>query len=221
MTPSSIAKRRSTDARGALRTGALLLALLPAAATLASCGFDYPTDRVNTIAAGVNERATSVDALGIRILATGQGEGRLIGSLANNNADSASLQQVSSPEGKVEAPGFTPVEVGAGALVNLADQPAISLSGDFTAGQVVPLDLRFSTGESARLRVPVVKPCYQYTKVPSASAPTDAASAEAPDTEGEALDEAAGESTDEAHAESTEDASFNCSDQAPAPEGEH
>lgn len=219
MTPSSTAKRRSTDARGTLRTGALLLALLPAAATLASCGFDYPTDRVNTIAAGVNERATSVDALGIRILATAQGEGRLIGSLANNNAGSASLQEVSSPEGKVTAPGFTPVEVDGGALVNLADLPSISLSGDFTAGQVVPLDLSFSTGESARLRVPVVKPCYQYTQVPSETAPSEAASDDA--AEGEALDEAVEDSTDGAHAEEDGDATYHCSDQAPAPEGEH
>ena len=34
---------------------ALLLAL-PLAGALTSCGFDYPTDRVNQIAAGANDR---------------------------------------------------------------------------------------------------------------------------------------------------------------------
>ena len=35
---------------------ALVAVLLPLAAALTSCGFDYPTDRVNTIAAGANNR---------------------------------------------------------------------------------------------------------------------------------------------------------------------
>ena len=35
---------------------ALVAVLLPLAAALTSCGFDYPTDRVNTIAAGTNNR---------------------------------------------------------------------------------------------------------------------------------------------------------------------
>ena len=59
---------RPTAIRHHLRASALLLALVPAAATLTSCGFDYPTDRVNTIAGGTNNRDHSVDALGIRVI---------------------------------------------------------------------------------------------------------------------------------------------------------
>ena len=40
---------------------ALVAVLLPCRPALTSCGFDYPTDRVNTIAAGVNNHDAKVD----------------------------------------------------------------------------------------------------------------------------------------------------------------
>lgn len=211
MIPSSITKRRSASARSTLRTGALLLALVPMAATLSSCGFDYPTDRVNTIAAGTSARGTSVEALGMRILASSDGHGRLIGSIANNNDDTASLSQIGSPGGNVTAPGFSPIEVEGGGLVNLSDLPAIKLAGEFAAGEVVPVDLTFSTGESTQLRIPVVKRCYQYTQLPSVAAPSD----------GEAAEKAPDDAASEGEGEAGGDATYNCSDQAPVPEGAH
>ena len=130
---------RPTAIRHHLRTSALLLALVPAAATLTSCGFDYPTDRVNTIGSGDNNRDNSVDALGIRVLATAKGEGRLIGALSNDLEERATLDSVESPEGQIEVADFEPVAVEGGAGVNLTAEAPISLTGDFTAGDVVPL----------------------------------------------------------------------------------
>ena len=206
----------------------LLLALVPAAATLSSCGFDYPTDRVNTIAAGTNNRDHSVDALGIRVLATAQGEGRLIGALSNNYDDDASLDTVTSPDGVATAAEFEPVEVAGRGTVNLANLAPINLTGDFTAGDVIALDLTFSTGETASLDVPVVKNCFQYTQVPTPEAAEGESSeaAEGEHTEavvGEAADAAAEEEghAAEGHEEEGGDATFNCADQAPAPEGAH
>ena len=200
----------------------LLLALVPAAATLSSCGFDYPTDRVNTIAAGANNRDHSVDALGIRVLATAKGEGRLIGALSNNYDDDASLESVSSPDGTAQAADFKAIEVAGRGTVNLADADPIDLTGDFTAGDVITLDLTFSTGETASLDVPVVKNCFQYTQVPT----PEAAGSEA--TEGEAAEAGAEEEAQadesheaEGHEEESGDATFNCADVAPAPEGAH
>ncbi|MCX6399553.1 MAG: hypothetical protein NTX33_06465 [Propionibacteriales bacterium] len=182
----------------------LLLALVPAAMTLSSCGFDYPTDRVNTIAAGENNRDHSVDALGIRVLATATGKGRLIGALSNNLKDDAALDAVTAPDGEATAT-FEPVQVPARESVNLAADVVIPLTGSFTAGDVITLELAFSTGEVASLNVPVVKPCFQYTQIPAEAA--DAAADE--------------EHAGEAHAEETGDARFNCADDAPEPEGEH
>ncbi|MBM0126013.1 hypothetical protein [Pimelobacter simplex] len=203
----------------------LLLAVVPATA-LSACGFDYPTDRVNTIAAGVNDRTGDVDALGIRVLATAKGEGRLIGALSNNLREDASLDAVSSTAG-VTTGDFEPIEVAGRGTVNLATSAVVPLSGNFTAGDVIPLDLTFSDGTTLSLDVPVVKPCFQYTQVP-----TDLAS-ESPSekgTDGEAADAAAEEEGDEAHADETHadehaeeggDATFTCADEIPAPEGAH
>ena len=205
----------------------LLLALVPAAATLSSCGFDYPTDRVNTIAAGANNRDHSVDALGIRVLATAQGEGRLIGALSNNDDDDASLDTVTSPDGVATAAEFEPVEVVGRGTVNLANLAPIDLTGEFTAGDVITLDLTFSTGDTASLDVPVVKNCFQYTQVPTPEA-AGSEDTEPEGTEGEAAEAGAEEEAQadeghgaEGHEEEGGDATFNCADVAPVPEGAH
>jgi len=200
----------------------LLLAVVPATA-LSACGFDYPTDRVNTIAGGVNDRTGDVDALGIRVLATQKGEGRLIGALSNNVRKDISLDAVSSTEG-VSSGDFEPVEVAGRGTVNLATSAVVPLSGNFTAGDVIPLDLTFSDGSTLSLDVPVVKPCFQYTQVPT-DLPSETASAKATGsaaTDGAAADAAAkDEESDSAHAEETGDATFSCADEAPEPESAH
>jgi hypothetical protein len=65
---------------------------------------------------------------------------------------------VSGDEGtSIEAAEFDPIEIPAGGLVNLAEPPAdIVLTGDFTAGDVVPLAIDFGNGERIMLNVPVV-----------------------------------------------------------------
>lgn len=181
----------------------LFLVLVPSAAALSSCGFDYPTDRVNTIAAGANGRDASVDALGIRVLASAQGEGRLIGSLANNLDEDASLVSVSG-EG-LTAELEEPIEVTGREGVNLLDEPTITVTGDFTAGDVIDLTLSFDTDETVTLEVPVVKPCFQYADIPAA--------------EGESAADAEAEADEEAHSEEGGDATFTCADEAPVPEG--
>ncbi|TIC88442.1 hypothetical protein E8D34_05860 [Nocardioides sp. GY 10113] len=206
---------------------ALLLAALPA--TLSACGFDYPTDRVNQIAAGANDREASVDALGIRILSDAEGSGRLIGALANNdNTTAASLDSVTDPSGQVTAGSFAPIEVGGGAGVNLADEETtpIPLTGDLAAGDVVTLELGFSTGEAVTLNVPVVKPCFQYAELAGEAAPeaeaeegahseeTDAAHGDETATE----EEAAAEEASEGITALEGSAIYDCADEAPAPE---
>ncbi|KAB2812115.1 copper chaperone PCu(A)C [Pimelobacter simplex] len=195
----------------------LLLALVPAAATLSSCGFDYPTDRVNTIAAGVNNRDGEVKALGIRVLATAKGEGRLIGALVNNGTDDASLTEVSSPSG-ISAGEFEPIEVAPNGTVNLAhSEPQVPLTGDFTAGNVVTLEFTFSNGQSFSLDVPVVKRCFQYTEIPTeAPSSSHTEKPKGGSEDGAAADAAADE--EGGHDDAT-DPNFSCADEAPSPGG--
>ena len=50
-----------------------------------------------------------------------------------------------------------PVTIAPGGLVNLAEPPAeIVLTGEFGAGDVVPLAVDFGSGERVMLNVPVV-----------------------------------------------------------------
>lgn len=182
-------------------TAVALLVLLGGALT--ACGFDYPTDRVNTIAAGANNRDAKVDALGIRLLSDTAGEARLIGTLTNNTAEEAEFTGVT---GEGVALDGEPIKVPAGGRVNLAaaETTPILLSGDFTAGDVVTLDFNFTTDveETVTIDVPVVKNCFQYTQVPEPVTSED---------EGEAAAGAAA-GAEETQASSTEESSEHAED---------
>ena len=58
--------------------------LVLATATLSSCGSNYATDKVYTPAEGVNNRDSRVDVLNAAIVATEDGKGTFVASLANN-----------------------------------------------------------------------------------------------------------------------------------------
>ena len=80
-------------------------------------------------------------------------------SLSNNDTDNEqTFTGVSGDEGaSITAAEFEPVEIAPGGLVNLAEPPAeIVPTGDFTAGDFVPLTLDFGNGERVMLNVPVV-----------------------------------------------------------------
>ncbi|HWU22194.1 MAG TPA: hypothetical protein VN088_11760, partial [Nocardioides sp.] len=151
------------------------------AASLSACGFHYPTDRVNTISAGENNRTTPVAALGIRILASGPGEGRLIGALSNGSTTStATITKVEVAGGGTTVAPFKPIRLQDSAAYNLsahADNP-VTLSGDFEPGQVLMgVQITFTLGgqpETISLNVPVVKNCHQYTAVPTPTPTTSA-----------------------------------------------
>ena len=152
---------------------ALVAVLLPLAAALTSCGFDYPTDRVNTIAAGTNNRDAVVDVLGARVVAYGDGQGRLIGTFVYNDEDADEPATVSEVTGEGLTIGggeSLGIEVPPNRHVNLAadDATAIPVEGEFAAGEFVELTYSISSQdseESVTLEVPVVKPCGQYADI--------------------------------------------------------
>ena len=146
--------------RLALAAGGLLLAL-PA---LSSCGFDYPTERLNTVGAGVTERSAEVDAVGIAIVSGAEGSGNLIGTFVNNDIENADTLVAVSGEVSVEQ--LEPLEIPKGGFVNLAtlveDGEAIEVSGEFVAGDFVEVTFEFERSEPITVDVPVDKPCYKY-----------------------------------------------------------
>lgn len=183
------------------RSTAIVAALLPVAALLSSCGFDYPTDRVNLIGAGAHNRDALVDVLGARVVAESAGQGRLIGTLVNNDND-AEPTRLESVEGEGVTVEVPEVAVGGNELLNLSGDEAepVVVSGDFTAGDVVALTFTFSTDESVSLDVPVVKHCGQYEDIelPEASGqPTETDTAT--ETPTDTATEAGAEESDETY----------------------
>lgn len=158
-----------------LRRPARLLAaagvLLVAAPALASCGFDYATDRVYTPGAGTNDRDGQVDVLGAVVVSAEDGSGTLVASFSNNNDDEPTTVEAiegtfvgeDGTEEAVEVGEFEPIEIPAGGLVNLANaEEPIAITGGFETGDFLTLHFTFGNGESAELDVPTVVDCYEY-----------------------------------------------------------
>ena len=146
--------RLSRRHRIALSLGALILAV----PGVASCGFNYATDRENTISNGTSDKSGTVDVLNAVIVSLEDGSGTFIATLSNNSADEtihmSSLSFGSNSTTQVAA--FDPIEVKPHAVVNLADGQGIKVSGDFKAGDFVAVTVGFDNGESADMKVHVV-----------------------------------------------------------------
>ena len=134
---------------------ALVVAL---AAPLSSCGFDYATDRDYTPGSGANNREGDVDVLSAVVVSAAEGSGTFVASLSNNGSNKEeTFTAVAGQDNGVTAAEFEPITIPAGGLVNLAEPAAdIVLTGDFTAGDVVPITVDFGNGERVSLNVPVV-----------------------------------------------------------------
>ncbi len=144
----------------ALLTGALLLA-----APLSSCGFDLATNEVNQIAAGTNNRDSSVDVLGAVVVSGEEGKGTFVATFVNNDVtEPATVDSVGAQDpAAAEVVDFTPVEVAPNGLVNLAeDDQGILVEGDFAAGDYLPMVIELSGGDPIEVDVPVVPNCDQW-----------------------------------------------------------
>jgi hypothetical protein len=138
-----------------LVTAAAVAAL---AAPLSSCGFDYATDRDYTPGSGANNREGEVDVLSAVVVSAAEGSGTFVASLSNNAPDKEqTFTAVAGEDASVTAAEFEPIAITPGGIVNLAEPAAgIVLTGEFKAGDVVPLTVDFGNGERVSLNVPVV-----------------------------------------------------------------
>ena len=128
------------------------------AAPLSSCGFDYATDRDYTPGSGANNRDGDVDVLSAVVVSAAEGSGTFIASLSNNGSErEETFTAVAGQDTDVTGAEFEPIAIPAGGLVNLAEPAAgIVVTGDFEAGDVVPMTVDFGNGERVSLNVPVV-----------------------------------------------------------------
>lgn len=158
-------------------TALVLGALLLGAPALASCGFDYATNRVNTPATGVNDKSASVDVLAAVVVAARPDSGTFIASFANNSdTDTASVTALAGAgAGDITAGSFQPIEMPPLGFVNLAQDGGVPLTGSFTAGDFVSVEVGFADGESSTLQIPVVTDCNEYAGLDKTATSTEPA----------------------------------------------
>jgi hypothetical protein len=155
------------------RTLALGAAGLIATATLTGCGFDYPTDRINNITAGVDYRDGSVEILNAAVVAKQPNSGTFIATFVNGSSSKTiALKSVTGDNTAITNVQATPFSLAPGTLRNLATEGGFPVSGTFALGQFVNLTLSFDDGEVANMSVPVVADDGQWagldTSTPSA-----------------------------------------------------
>ena len=141
--------------------GALVLAL----AGLTSCGFDLATDRPYTPSEGTNDDGGEIQIRSALVVAAQPNGGTFVVTLVNSatteeDGSDPALTGVSGPN--LEVGEFDPIEVGPNEAVNLATEGGVTMSGDFDAGQMLPLTLTFADGSTSQLNVPVVPACKEH-----------------------------------------------------------
>jgi hypothetical protein len=163
------------------RTLALGAAGLVAAATLTACGFNYPTDKINNLTAGVNYRDGSVDILNAAVVAKEANGGTFVATFVNGSTSKTiSLTSVTGDNTAISNAQATTFSLEPGALRNLATDGGIPVSGTFTLGQFVNLTFSFDDGETANLTVPVVADDEQWTGLETYTPSPSASSSESP-----------------------------------------
>lgn len=144
----------------ALATGAILLA-----APLTSCGFDRATNRINTIAAGTNNRDASVDVLGAVVVSAQPGSGTFIATFVNNDTTASATVDKLEPQAGTDAQvvDFSPLDLDPNSMVNLAeDDQGVQVTGDFEAGDRLPMVVELEGGDLVEVDVPVVPNCREW-----------------------------------------------------------
>jgi hypothetical protein len=175
------------------RTLATVAASLALVSALAACGFNYPTDRINNITAGANDRNGTVEVLNAAIVSKEANLGTLVATLVNTNqTQQVTVTSITGDGTAVGQVSMQPFPINPNSVVNLASQGGISVEGTFSLGQFVKLTIAFDNGETAVLSVPVVSDAGQWagldhatpspTQSPSA-APTESSSSTASPTD--------------------------------------
>ncbi len=173
--------RRSPLARRLVPAAALLVIGAPA---LASCGFDYQTNQVNTISMDVGDRGGTLDVIGVVLVSAQPGSGTLSATFVNQSSEEAATVESVTGTGEpvLDAPEFEPIEVEPLDRYTAAEDGGITVVGDFVPGEFVPIEYAFGDGTTAELNVPVVPGCRQWEGVDTSS-DTDSLQSEAANPE--------------------------------------
>ena len=160
------------------RTLATVAASLAFVSALAACGFNYPTDRINNITAGANDRNGTVEVLNAAIVSKEANLGTLVATLVNTSqTQQVTVTSITGDGTAVGQVSMQPFPINPNSVVNLASQGGISVEGTFSLGQFVKLTIAFDNGETSTLSVPVVSDAGQWAGLDHATpSPTESPS---------------------------------------------
>lgn len=157
----------TTHLRRKLALAGILAAL--AVPALSACGDTYATDRPNDLGNGAFVMDNGMRILSPRIVASADGQGILIGTIAlNPDVDAATISDetrrqdaltgVSATNGAFNAVTGLNRQVNNRGILILA-RGGIPVSGTFRAGDIVPTEFTFANGEKATIQTIVVTDC--------------------------------------------------------------
>lgn len=153
-----------TPARRRLAAAALVL-LVP---VLGACGFGYQTDQVYQPGVGTDSRDGVVEVLGAVIVSSSEGTGTFVASIVNSADDTADRLTGVTADG-AQATLSAPIDLKPDTLVNLAEEGAVSVTGDrVKEGNFVRLELTFESGQKTSINVPVVPKDGQFDDIKTA-----------------------------------------------------
>jgi hypothetical protein len=175
------------------RTFALGTAGLAATLMLTACGFNYPTDRINNLTSGVNDRSGTVDVLNAAIVSKKDGQGTFIAGFANQDISKAVKVTGMNGNQSVTQVSFKPFTIKPNGFVNLASKGGIPMFGTFKLGQFVGVTINYDNGETSSLSVPVVDDSGQWAGLDIATpSPTSSPTAPASPASGSKAPKATG-----------------------------
>jgi len=161
------------------RTLATVAASLALVTALAACGFNYPTDRINNITAGANDRDGTVNVLNAAIVSKESNLGTFVATFVNTSQTATvSVTSIAGDGTAVGQVAVEPFPIKPQGLVSLSSNGGITVQGTFSLGQNVTLSIAFDNGETSTLQVPVVADDGQWAGLDQATAsPTGSPSA--------------------------------------------
>jgi hypothetical protein len=154
---------------GLHRRPSAIVAGMLLASVLSSCGFDYATNRVNTISSSVNNREGAVDVLAAAVISGAPDSGVFVATLSNSGSSSTDAAELGGTTALVglsgavtPVEGLEPVDIQPLGVDNLYQRGGIVVNGTFALGDFVGVELTFDNGQVTTIEVPVVRPCYEY-----------------------------------------------------------
>ena len=161
------------------RTLATVAASLALASALAACGFNYPTDRINNITAGANDRDGTVNVLNAAIVSKDADLGTFVATFVNTSqTQTVSVTSITGDGTAVGQVSVQPFPINPQGLVSLSANGGITVQGTFSLGENVTLSIAFDNGETSTLQVPVVADDGQWAGLDQATpSPTQSPSA--------------------------------------------